>query len=194
MAITKVETFSAVSTNNVAIKFDGETASEVIQCVGSISAETEIQEIVKLCGGVEIDKLSKPLKINMTLTAHVPLPVYRKFFGLTEDAVKFKEGVQHYGRNSKGKSFSFVADIVDDFEDVTKLIGLPKCSSTTGLAFTVENGADEVAQLELEFTALMDAEGNFYYELAEPETVDATIVNEWHTNFSTATVLKSVTP
>lgn len=191
MAVTTVETFSAVSTNNVAIMFEGESASEQIQCVGTISGETEIQEIAKLCGGVEIDKIAKPLKMNMTLTAHVPLPVYRKFFGLEEDAVKFVEGVQHYGRNSKAKNFSFVADIVDDFEDVVKMIGLPKCSSTTGLSFTVENGADEVAQLELEFTALMDAEGNFYYELATPETSDATIISKWHTNFSTATVLKT---
>lgn len=180
--------FDAVSIKNPAIKFDGELQSQSFGGIGKVSGETTLREIVKKLEGIEVKKKSTPEKMVLKLTAHVPVAPIRKLFGLSNSGLK--PGIYAYGSPCKGLPFVLTGDVLDEFEDVTKLIAFPNCISNTGLTLNVENGADTVAELELEFTAYLDENKYCYYEafVSEIEVADVTT---WRTNF-TPTLVKTV--
>ena len=62
--------------------------------------------------------MSKPTKMNMTLSGHLRVDVIRKVFGIKADGLK--AGVWSYGTKSKGKSFVLTADVIDEFSDVKR--------------------------------------------------------------------------
>lgn len=185
MAKNIITEFDSVTITNASVQFfDGGTQQEGTKfgCVGQHESETELIEIVKRCEGIERKKVVKPVKSNNTVSAHIPINVFRDFFGLSNEGLK--PGIYSYGTKSKGKRFIFTADVVDEFEDVTKLIAYSNCTSATGLKFTIENGADEVALMELEYTALPDDRKEIYYEALIPELDDQTVADQWHTMFT----------
>lgn len=185
MANNVITEFDSVSIINASIQFfKGGTKQDGTKfgCVGQLESETEIIEIVKRCAGVEVKKVSKPQKANVTVSAHIPIDVFRNFFGLTNTGLK--PGIYSYGTKSKGQNFVFTADVVDEFEEITKLIAFSNCSSATGLKFTIENGAEEVALLELEYTALPDDRQEIYYEALVPELDDDEVAKDWHKDFT----------
>lgn len=180
-----MDVFDAVSINNASVLFKGEQVTEPFGCVGKLDGETEIKTIQKLCGGVPQKKKAKPTQMNITISAHLKLKVLRDIFGMTNKDLK--EGVFSYGTDSIGKDFTFVAEEVDDFEEAVRLIAFPNCTSATGFIKSVENGAEEIAETELEITALADEYKQFYYEAIKSELTpeDAKM---WMTAFDPAKV------
>jgi len=192
---TVIQEFDAVSIKNASVQFfDGDTQQNGTKfgCMGSIEGETEGIEIIKKCEGVEVKRKFKPVKMNLTVNAHIPVQVARDFFGLRN--TNLKPGIWSYGELSKGKRFVLTADVIDEFEDVKKIIAFPNCTNTTGFRISIENGADEVAMLELSFTALKDSLGEFYYEAFVDELDDPTIADTWHTQFTPELVQPVPTP
>lgn len=193
---TVITDFDAVSVKNVTAQFiEGGTPAPgtSLGCTGSIEGETESITIEKRCAGMVQKSITKPQKMTLTYSGHLPVAVLRDVFGLTNEGLK--PGVYAYGQNSKPKNFILTADVVDEFEDVTKLIAFPGVTSNTGLKIqAIENGAEEVAQIELEFSVLPDADGNLYYEALEPELEDPTVAEQWHTSFSRTLVEAVATP
>jgi len=182
---TVVQEFDSVSITNASIQFfDGETQQNGTKfgCVGSIEGETEGVEIVKKCEGIEAKRKFKPTKMNVNVNAHIPVQVGRDIFGLKN--TDLKPGVYSYGELSQSKRFVFTADVIDEFEDVKKLIAFPNCSNTTGFRISIENAADEVAMLELSFAVLKDTLGNLYYEAFVDELDDQTVADTWHSLFT----------
>lgn len=178
-----IEEFDPVKINNASIQFFNGTTQEAgkpFGCLANLEGETEMKVFVKKCEGVEIKKITKPIKQSITVSGHIPVQVARDLFGLSNSGLK--AGVYSYGKNSNTKKFVFTADVIDEFENVTKLIAYPNCSSTSGLKITVDNEADELAAIEIEFTSLADSLGNFYYE-AFIDEVDEAIKTGWHTAF-----------
>lgn len=186
MATTVVTEFDAVSIRNASVQFiEGGTQSPGTSfgATGSIEGETESIVIEKKSAGMTTKSVTKPQKMNLTYAGHFPVAVLRKIFGLSNEGLK--PGIYSYGQFSKGVNFVLTADVVDEFEDVTKLIAFPNVTSTSGLKIqAIENGAEEVAQIEFEFTVLPDAKGQLYYEALEPEIDDPTVVTQWHTQFN----------
>ncbi|EAC9742620.1 phage tail protein [Listeria monocytogenes] len=187
---TIIEEFDATRVTNVGTKFSGDATSIAFGCLGSIEGETELLELVKKCEGVETKKKTTPQKMSLTLTGHVRVDVLRDVFGLSNEGLK--AGVYSYGADSLSKPFVLTADVLDEFEAQTKLIAFSNCVAATGLKITVENGADEVAEVELEFTAMIDDNRKCYYEaiVSELDSADRdAFVTEWHTNFTPDMVL-----
>lgn len=192
-----VEHFTPVDVNNVGIQFkNGATydPGTSFGCVGSLEGEPELKTKELPCGGEILASITKTVYYTIRLTAQrVPLAVLRKVFGLTNEGLK--EGVYSYGSNSKSEEFRLTADVVDEFEDVTKMIAFPKASNISGFKIqNIENGAEEVASLELEFRAYKDENGKFYYEGITTEVTDATVKNQWHTAFTPELVAEVETP
>lgn len=182
---TTITEFDAVAIRNASVQFyDGDTATAgtPFGCVGSIEGETESKDIVKVCEGVEVKKRSIAQKMNLTISAHLPVEVARKIFGISGEGMK--PGVYAYGPLSKGKRFILTADVVDEFEDEVKKIAFTNASNDSGFQLNIENGQDEVALLEMNFTALKDDNGYFYYEAFEAEIEDQDIKTKWHTQFT----------
>lgn len=185
---TVVETFDPTEISNASVQFIDDDGTQQpgtpFKCLGQVEGETTLKELVKKCAGREVNKRVKPEKMSLKVNAHVPVAIVRDLFGLSN--TDLKTGVYKYSTSAHGKNFVLTADVIDEFEDVTKLVSFPKCVSATGLVFTIENGADEVAEMELEFDAYPDAQGNLMYEafVSELDAVDAdTITSTWHTQF-----------
>ena len=193
MATNKIiSTFDNVSIGSLAFNFKNAEAGLVADCVGKLSGETEMQEIVKKCGNTEIKKISKPTKMTLKITAHVPMDIYRKFYGLKHDEA-LKAGIYSYGQDSKGEEFALAVNVVDDFEDNNKLLAFLNTISTGGLTFEIENGADEVAALELEASVMIDEFGKFYHEAIAQE-LEEDITDAWMSKLSPEILKKGVTP
>lgn len=83
---------------------------------------------------------------------------------------------------------------MDDFEEVTKLIAFPKASNSAGLTLSIDATQEELALLELSFSAVADEAGQFYYEALVPELEDPTVATQWHTQFTRSLVEGTETP
>lgn len=193
---TIVERFDPVTITNLGVQMVGDDGTkedgQKFGATGSVGGETTLREIIKTEEGIEVAKKVKPQKMDLTVTGHVQVSVLRDIFGFKTDDLK--PGVYSYGSDSKGKRFTLTADAIDEFEDVTKLMAFPNCTSATGFVFTIENGADEVALMELTLSAYPDDTKQIYYEALIDELDDVTVSDTWHTQFdrtlveSTATV------
>ncbi|PGK10540.1 phage tail protein [Bacillus cereus] len=189
MPTTTIDVFDAVEINNASVLFKGATVTDPFGCVGKLDAETEIKSISKICGGVTKKKKSKATQLTVKISGHMQLKVARDIFGITNEGLI--DGVYSYGIESVGKDFAFVAEENDIFEENTRLIAFPNCSSASGFVKSIENGADELAPFELEITALPDAYGKFYYEGIN---LPADVQTKWLTKFDPAELQKTVTP
>ena len=180
-----------MSIKRIAFNFKNAKNAIATDCNGQLDGETEMQTVVKKCGATEVKSKSKPINMTVTITAHVPMEVYRRFNGLKQDE-RIKPGIYSYGPDSVGEDFSLAAEIVDDFEENSKLVGMLACTSNTGLTFSIENGADEVAALELETKVMQDEFGKFYHEAIVAE-LEEDLTDQWMTNLSADVIKKSST-
>ena len=189
---TIYEEFYPVSIANVGVKFKKESLSTAFGCTGVLSGETEISEITAKCGRVTKKKMSKPTEMKVNISGFVKLDVLRRLFGMSDKGLK--PGVYAYGEDSSGEEFTLTADIKDDFDDITKMIAFPKVSVSTGFKFKIDTSSDEVANVEIEATALPDENGKFYYETLLDEDSKKEFIEQWHKNFDSDVVKEQVTP
>jgi hypothetical protein len=185
-----VEQFDPVSIKNASVQFKeaGGTHAEGTKfgALGTISGETTMREIIKRTEGLEAGKKVKPEKMTLTLTARVKRDVLHDVYGISTDGLK--PGVYSYGSDSVGKEFILTADEIDEFEDITKHIAFPNCSAASGVSFSIENGASEVAELSLTFEAYPDAHNKIKYDAYVPELDDTSISEQWHSAFTRSLV------
>ncbi|RHW38701.1 phage tail protein [Lysinibacillus yapensis] len=195
MATQAITEFDSWSIANSSIQFvsGGQKQPGVkFGSVGTLSFEPETTALQKRAGRVIVKEKVVTTKLNVSVSAHIPVNVARDFFGLSNEGLK--PGVYSYGEGSLGKEFVWTADVVDDFEDITKLIAFPKASNSAGLTLTIDTTQEELALLELTFSAVADENGKFYYEALVPELEDPTVADQWHSDFTTALVEATETP
>jgi hypothetical protein len=192
MISTVVEQFDAVAIKNASIQKKLPDGSKQLgtkfAAIGSIEGTTTLIELIKMEEGMEVKKRVKPQKMDLVFSAHVPVQVVRDVFGFSNEDLK--PGVYAYGKDSKGAEFTLTADVIDEFEDVTKLIAFPECTTATGYQFSIENGASEVAELSITLTAYADGQGKIMYDAIVPELDDVTIMEKWHQEFNPILVVK----
>lgn len=184
-----IENFDAWNISNASIQFfkgGKQEPGTKFGCVGTISSEPETAVLAKKCGRTTIAEKTVTTKLNVTLSAHVPVQVLRDYFGLSNEDLK--SGVYSYGSSSIGRDFAFTADIIDEFEDVTKLIAFPKASNAGGFTINIDTSQEELAMLELSFSAVADDASQFYYEAIVAELEDQSIADTWHTQFNRSLV------
>jgi hypothetical protein len=97
------------------------------------------------------------------------------------------EGVMAYGINSKHKNFACTQHVFDE-DGEEKFKAYPKCIVETGVARKIENGAEEVAEIELEVSLMPDEYGNCVYEALASELSDETVKTKWMTAFEPSMV------
>ncbi|HEM3080584.1 hypothetical protein [Streptococcus suis] len=164
-------------------------AAERLGCTGSISVESESKVITKKCEGNVTKEVPVVLKLNGTLSMHMPVAILRKVFGLTNE--KLKTGV--YGLTSKPKASSgaLTWDVFDLGRENRKLIAFPNISWTSPFKINVTNGEEEIAEVETTFSAFADENGFFYYEAIEGDGVATDVVSGWNKTFTPTLVKKA---
>ena len=174
--------FSDFELDKWGVKVGDDEAYTVIECIGSCEEEMDTRVITKKCRGVVKKKRVKSTGTGKyKITAHIPWNIYTKFFGMDVDGLI--EGVKAYGSNSTHQVFSSTMHIVDE-DGVEKFKAYPNCVVETGLARKIENGAEEVAEVELEVSVSPDEYGNGLYEVLADELKDETVKTTWMSNFT----------
>ncbi len=173
--------FSEYELRKMGIKLADETEYKSADCVGSSEEEMETKVVTKSCRGVVAKTVVKGTgNGTLTISMHMPKEIYDAVYGMNLDTLI--NGVKAYGQNSIHKSFSIVQDIFDE-DGEEKFKAYPNCIMMSGVARTIENGAEEVAEIEIEVTVNPDEFGNGMYEALASE-LDETIKNQWMTAFT----------
>jgi len=93
------------------------------------------------------------------------------------------EGVKAYGRNSVHEAFSITQHVYDE-DGVEMFKAYPNCIIESGKTAKTENGAEEVAEIELEISIMPDDYGNGVYQALASELTDGTAKTDWMTKFT----------
>lgn len=178
--------FSEFEIDQVGIAFDGEETHQIMECISTIEEEMETKTVTKNCRGIPVKKRTKGTGAGtLNLTGHIPMKVYTTAHGMKLDSLI--DGVYGYGYNSAHKTFSLTVHVVNE-DDEEKLKAYPNCVMNSGVARKVEDGSEEVAELELEIGVMPDEYGNGLYEALVSDLTTGTTAKDWMTKFKPATV------
>lgn len=183
--------FSNYEVRKIGIKLNTTGSTQkVAECVASMEDECETRTVTKKCRGVTAKTRTFGTGAGtITISMHIPTELRADIFALTRSDLK--DGVMGYGTPNAHPEFCMTADVFDE-DGVEKLVAYPKCVMQTGPNFSVENGADEIEEDELEISFMPDDKGYGKY-LALAEGLDETVKASWFTNFTTELVTKTET-
>lgn len=178
--------FSDFEIDQISVKFAGETGEAVaMNCVGSVEEEMTAKAVTKSCRGVVVKKTVRGTgEGTLTISAHVPYAIFTEAFDMALDTLK--EGVHAYGSNNRHKAFCMTMHVIDE-DGAEKFKAYPNCIFNARPTISVENGAEEVAQIEMEIAVMPDENGNGMYE-ALADGLDEAIKTDWMSKFNAALV------
>lgn len=181
MAYTSV--FSNFEIKNASIKFNKDESATFTKlgCVGSAEEELAVTVISKNCEGVLAKTVSRGAGSGtITMSLHMRYDLYVQAFGM--DQAGLKDGVMAYGRNSRHREFTLVAQMYDE-DGNEKLVAYPRCIMASAPKYTLENGAEEVAEIEIEMNLFADDAENVKYEVVLTED-NKTQFADWMTGWT----------
>lgn len=188
MAIVYNNVFSEYEIKETSIKFKGGEAFKKLGCVGSIDESMETVTVTKKCEGTVVKSVTRGTgNGELTISLHMIYDLYVEAFGMKDDALK--DGVVGYGRSSKHKEFALVAKVKDEDGNV-KFIAYPNLVVSSGIANKIENGAEEVAEIELTVAVNPDENGFGKYEAVD-SLLDVELKGKWMTEFTPELVKKA---
>lgn len=101
-------------------------------------------------------------------------------YGMLDESLA--EGIYAYGEGSSHPEFSLTQKIMDE-DDIPKLKAYPRCILESGPKISIENGAEEVAEVEITITLLPDDNGKCVYDAIVSE-VSEEIAGKWLKEFT----------
>jgi len=174
--------FSEFEVKETSIKFAEDESAIKVGCVGSLEETMNVKPITKKCEGVVVKNVTKGDGTGeLAMSLHMRYDLFLKSYGMVSDGLA--EGVYSYGRNSVHKNFCLTCRVKDE-DGNSKLKAYPNCVITTGISRKIENGAEEVAEMELTVSVMPDDNGVGMYEAVESLITDENIKTEWLTNFT----------
>lgn len=181
--------FSNYEVRQIGVKLNATGATQVTSgCIGSFEDECDTRIVTKNCRGVTAKtRVTGTGAGTITLALHMPIAMYKNIFAL--ERTDLKTGVMGYGRSNAHPEFQLVADVFDE-DGNEKYLAYPRCVMETGPNMSVENGADEIEEVEIEISFMPDDNGYGKYE-AFVDNLDSTIASAWMTNFTTELVTGS---
>lgn len=183
--------FSEFEVKEQWIKIKDEESYSTMSCVGSSEEELEVKVITKKCRGVKAkEKVKGTGSGTLTESLHVPRDIYNKMYNMNRP--NLKKGVYAYGQNSSHPEFSITQRVLDE-DDEEKFKAYPRCILESGPKRAVENGQEEVPELELTITLLPDDNGECMYEALKSE-LDEETAGKWLEHFETSLVQSTVVP
>lgn len=178
--------FSEYELREMGIKTSGAEAYAAANCVGSCEETLDTKVVSKSCRGVVIKKTVKGAGTGkLAISMHMPWEIYTDVYGM--DLETLIDGVKAYGTNSVHKNFAITQHVFDE-DGEEKFKAYPNCVIETGVSRKIENGAEEVAEIELEVSTMPDEYGNCVYEALASELEEETVKTQWMTAFTPAMV------
>ena len=183
MSFSSADVYSYFEVDQLAIKVSGDNDYTRDDCVGSLNVERETKTVTKKCRGVVKKRKTKPTgNGTITLSAHVKLALYRKLHAMTNEGLQ--AGVYAFDNTCSMPEFSLVARAKDE-DDNIMFLGYPLCKIEEINALNIENGAEEVAEVEMKINYMPDAYNKGEYQALADELTGSTLTAEnWMTEFS----------
>lgn len=159
--------FSEYELRELAIKFNDEEGTFThADCVGSWEDEAETLTVTKNCRGKVAKKRTTGTGSGtVTWSGHVPQDILMKMFDMVREDLA--AGVAGYGSDNRHREFTCVGKMLDEDGNV-KYVAYPKMVANTYTG-SVENGAEEVAEREIELSYMPDDNGYGKYEVLEKD-------------------------
>lgn len=186
MSFSSTEVYSYFECDQLAIKVAGDEAYTRDDCIGSLSVERETKTVTKSCRGVVKKRKTKPTgNGTITLKMHIKLALYRKMNAMTNTGLQ--PGVYAFDNTSSMPEFSLVGRVKDEDDNVLYL-GYPRCKIEEINSLEIENGAEEVAEVEMKISYMPDEYNKGEYQALEAElTGDELNADNWMTEFDSDT-------
>lgn len=183
MSYTSAEVYSPYELDQLAIKVAGETSFTRDDCVGRLEVERETKTVTKSCRGVTKKRKTKPTgNGTLTISMHIKLALYRKINGMVNGGLQ--PGVYAFDNTSAMPEFTVAARVKDE-DDNIMYKGFPRCKIEEINTLSIENGAEEVAEVEIKASYMPDDYNKGEYEALEVElTGDVLNAENWMTEFS----------
>ena len=174
--------FSEFEVKQSSLKFADTEKAEPVGCVGSLEEKMNTKKITKKCEGVVAKNVRRGDGTGeLKVTLHIRYPLFTKVFGMSDE--KLKTGVFSYGENSVHPKASYTC-LVRDEDGNEKLKAYPNVTFDEFFTRKIENGAEEVAEVEATLAVEPDEYGNGLYEAPASEIENEDIINQWIENFS----------
>lgn len=182
MAGITEKVFSEAEVRKIGIKIGEAAKADINECVGTWEEELEVKTVVKKCRGVVSKSRTKGTG-NGTIKAsmHMAQDLFAEMYGMKQEGLK--DGVIAYGTKSLHPVFCVTALVLDE-DDNEKLKAYPNCTIQTALTRKVENGEEEIAEIELELAITPDEEGNGMYEAVVTDLTDEDLKTKWLESFT----------
>ena len=177
--------YSEYELREFAIKFNDEEEGTFTHadCVGTWEDEGETLTVTKNCRGKVAKKRTTGTGSGtVTAAAHWPAVLVAKMFDMERD--ELVAGVQGYGRDSRHREFTAVCKVLDE-DGKVKYLAYP-CMVANTYTRSIENGSEEVAEREIEFSYMPDENGYGVYEVLESDlgTDTKSLKTKWMTEWS----------
>jgi hypothetical protein len=186
MAITSADVYSYFECDQLAIKVTGEEAYTRDDCIGSVEVERETKTVTKSCRGVVKKRKTKPTgNGTITLKLHIKLGLYRKLTAMTNEGLQ--PGVYAWDNTVSMPEASVTARVKDEDDNIMYL-AYPRAKVEELNTLSIENGAEEVAEVEIKLSYMPDDYNKGEYQaLADELSGDVLNGDNWMTAFSSET-------
>ena len=193
MSFSSAEVYSYFECDQLAIKVAGDEAYTRDDCVGSIEVERETKTVTKSCRGVIKKRKTKATgNGTLTLKMHVKLALYRKLYAMTNEGLQ--PGVYAFDNTVAMPEASLTARVKDE-DDNIMFLGYPRVKVEEINTLSIENGAEEVAEVEMKLSYMPDDYNKGEYQALEIELTGNELTAEnWMTDFSSELAQAETTP
>lgn len=180
---TSAEVYSPYECDQLAIKVAGDEEYTRDDCIGKLSVERETKTVTKSCRGVVKKRKTKPTgNGTITLSLHIKLSLYRAINNMVNEGLQ--PGVYAFDNTAAMPEFSIAARVKDE-DDNVMFKGFPRCKIEEINSLNIENGAEEVAEVEMTVSYMPDDYNKGEYEALETELTGTVLnANNWMTDFS----------
>jgi hypothetical protein len=173
--------FSEFECRKLAMKFKDDENYQEAGAIGSVEESMNTKTVTKKYMGVEKKTRTKGTGAGeLKLSLHMNYERYKKTYGMNLDGLE--DGVAAYGSNSVHPEFGIVMETVDEDENV-KYKAYPNCVVKDGIARKIENGGEDVAEIEMTVAVMPDETGNGMYEALESK-LSQELKGKWMTEFT----------
>ena len=185
MAITSADVYSYFECDQLAIKVTGDESYTRDDCIGSIEVERETKTVTKKCRGVVKKRKTKPTgNGTITLKLHMKLALYRKLTAMTNTGLQ--PGVYAWDNTVSMPEAAITARVKDEDDNIMYL-AYPRVKVEEINKLTIENGAEEVAEVEIKLSYMPDDYNKGEYQALADELTGSTInTSNWMTAFSSS--------
>ena len=182
--------FSEYELRKMAIRFDNESTAVEASCVGSCSEELDVRKVTKKCRGITVKTRVKGSGTGkLTISMHGPKDVYDGMFGMKLDGLI--DGVRAYGQSSTHPEFCITQEVYDE-DGNKKFKAYPRCIMESGVSRSIENGTEEVKEVDLDISIMPDEHGMGMYEVLDSELKEETVRTNWMSKFDPETMYSSI--